>query len=147
MLCLSDPELVKGSFSIIVALIVLGGVYLTAMRSLKMNRETILAKAQETAKTLFIQTVTQERAKWRQDLRVAMGDLGEAVQMILDNGPKSLAEFQRHRIAVRLRVNPLGGPENALDQAIMESLGPWQFWSSSQNLGKTAKRSRLAWPR
>jgi hypothetical protein len=117
-----DVELVKGSFSIAVAVIVLTGVYFTARNAMAMNEATVRASTEATSKTVFVESITKERGQWRQDLRNATADLGCTLQRLLSSGDDHLPDFQRHRISVRLRLNPIGGEKNRLDQNIMDGL-------------------------
>lgn len=73
-------------------------------------------------KALFVNTVTKERAEWRRDLRVATAELVTLAHTALQNPQETLSDFHERRVGVRLRVNPKGGAEHPLDQAIMDSL-------------------------
>jgi hypothetical protein len=68
--------------------------------------------AQRTSrKTLFVNTVTTERAAWRSDLRTLTAELVTLAHTAIDKPTE-----------IRLRVNPKGGREHPLDQTILESL-------------------------
>jgi hypothetical protein len=73
-------------------------------------------------KTLFVNTVTTERAAWRSDLRTQTAELVTLAHAALEKPTETLADFHERRVGIRLRVNPRGGRDHPLDQAIMESL-------------------------
>lgn len=78
--------------------------------------------SQTTRKTLFVNTVTKERAEWRADLRAAVGDLVKRVELALNDETRSLAEVHESRVAVRLRLNPSDAAAHVLDRLILEAL-------------------------
>jgi len=73
-------------------------------------------------KTLFVNTVTTERSAWRSDLRTLTAELVTLAYAALEKPTETLADFHERRVGLRLRVNPKGGREHPLDQAIMTSL-------------------------
>ena len=74
-------------------------------------------------KSLLVGTVTNERAQWRHDLRLAVGELVEATHMALHNpSPAQFALFEKRRVAVKLRLNPSRNGRHLLDMHIMDGL-------------------------
>lgn len=87
------------------------GVLLTGLIALRTHR-----------KSLFVNTVTAERAAWRGDLRTLTAELVTLAHTALADPAESLADLHERRVGIRLRVNPRGGAEHPLDQAIMDCL-------------------------
>lgn len=73
-------------------------------------------------KTLFVNTVTKERAEWRRDLRLVTAELVTLAHVALNNPLETLTDLHERRVGVRLRINPNGGAKHPLDQAIMDGL-------------------------
>lgn len=81
-------------------------------------------------KNLFVNTVTIERAKWRQDLRLAVSELarttevalGEPIWAMATPSSERIGAFHAQRISVSLRINPNPQPRDVLDQTILGSL-------------------------
>lgn len=73
-------------------------------------------------KTLFVNTITKERAEWRRDLRIATAELVTLAHAALHNPQETLSDLHERRVGVRLRVNPHGGAKHPLDQTIKDSL-------------------------
>jgi hypothetical protein len=102
-----------GLFTIVVALVALIGSLCGAVLASRTNR-----------KTLFVNTVTAERAKWRQDQRTAVSDLSRLTHTALASPqPETLAKLNESRVAIRLRLNPSTEHKHMLDQAILAALG------------------------
>jgi hypothetical protein len=80
-----------GAVAVVVAAMIAGAV---AMRN---HRRTIL-----------IETVTAERAKWRSDLRRETARLSSLVHRKLDGKCVDLAAFHKTRVEILLRINPKG---------------------------------------
>ena len=103
-----DIELIKG---LVTAAAAFAGAALAGWIALRTSR-----------KTLFVTTVTKERAEWRRDLRIATAELVTLAHVALSNPQETLSDLHERRVSVRLRVNPRGGSAHPLDQAIMDSL-------------------------
>ena len=105
-----------GLFGLAVALVALlgslVGAFLSAGVSLRTSR-----------KTLFVNTVTSERAKWRQDLRTATGELVRHAQSALFSpNQETIAKLNESRVAIRLRLNPSSDHKHVFDQTILAAL-------------------------
>jgi len=95
---------------IIAASIALGGVWLTVSAALQNNR-----------KNLLVGTITAERANWRQDLRAETALFVEAVHEALAKpSSERMVKVHRHRVGLRLRVNP--NPKHQVDSDILKAL-------------------------
>ena len=74
-------------------------------------------------KNLFVATITSERAKWRDDLRVATVNLFPAVRAaLITPNAMTLGNYDRCRIAIRLRLNPERTDASKLDSEILNAL-------------------------
>ena len=103
-----DGELLK-------AIITAGAAFTGAILAGWMTQRT-------SRKTLFVNTVTTERAAWRSDLRTLTAELVTLAHAAVEKPAETLADFHERRVGIRLRVNPKGGREHPLDQAIIASL-------------------------
>lgn len=74
-------------------------------------------------RNLLVGTVTKERAQWREDMRLAVSRL-VAVAAAMPSSPsrEQMAEFDRLRVEIRLRLNPSRMEKDFLDQHILEAL-------------------------
>jgi hypothetical protein len=107
-----DPEVTKALYGAVGAFAgAVGGALIAGVTLLRTSR-----------KTLFVNTITKERAEWRSDLRKAVGDLVVRVHEALDDPNKSLLEVHESRVAILLRLNPNDGPDHVLDRLILEAL-------------------------
>lgn len=95
---------------IIIALIVVMGVFFTAFIALRNNNKNLLLK-----------TVTEERAKWRSELRNTCAEFSKLVYEQANNSNAShkprIIELKAH---IKLRTNPSNKPEHKLDQVIIK---------------------------
>jgi hypothetical protein len=74
-------------------------------------------------KNLFVTTVTADRTRWRAELREATGNLIEIALIALATPDvANIATMNRHRVSIRLRLNPSRAPEHALDMSISDAL-------------------------
>lgn len=94
---------------IIIALIAVIGVFFTAFIALRNNNKNILIK-----------TVTEERAKWRTELRDTCAEFSKLVYAQTNNANENymsrIVELKAH---IKLRTNPSSKPEHKLDQEII----------------------------
>lgn len=95
---------------IIIALIAVTGVFITASIALRNNNKNLLLK-----------TVTEERAKWRSELRNTCAEFSKLVYEQANNANAShkprITELKAH---IKLRTNPSSNPEHKLDQDILK---------------------------
>ncbi len=117
---------------IIAAAIALFGVGLTVRAALQNNR-----------KNLLVGTITTERATWRQDLRAETALFVEAVHEALAKpSAERLVKVHRHRVGLRLRVNP--NPKHQTDSDILAALGAIPTLIVAKNkVGALAKLQEL----
>lgn len=67
------------------------------------------ASMDNTAKTVLVQTVTAERAKWRAEMRDQTEQLAALLRTDERGGPEvDWVQFDRLRTGIRLRLNPTG---------------------------------------
>jgi hypothetical protein len=108
--------LVPGLFVVLGALFALIG-------SLIVGLNTSAVAASNNRKNLFVNTVTAERAKWRQDLRTAMAEMRRASEIALAApSTDNLAALHAQRVQVRLRLNPSPDPKHHLDRDALAAL-------------------------
>ncbi len=94
---------------IIISLIAVAGVFFTAFIALRNNN-----------KSLLIKTVTEERAKWRTELRDCCAEFSSLVYEQLNNTSASnLPRIVELKVQIRLRTNPSSEPKHKLDQEIL----------------------------
>lgn len=112
-----EPQWISGlPNTVLVAAIAFAGACIAAAI---LYRSTMLVAR----RSLFVANVTAERASWRQDLRVAVGDLVESTRLAIKAPSDArIAEFHKHRVAVRLRLNPSLQEKHILDRLIRRSL-------------------------
>lgn len=73
-------------------------------------------------KTLFVTSITAERAKWRQELRLATAEFVRLSHKGLDGkATEILPKLHEHRVLISLRVNP--NPGHKIDGAILSAAG------------------------
>lgn len=108
---------VAGAFLVMGALIAFAGAVFNAALTARTTSKT-------QARSLFVGTVTTERAQWRQDLREAVSDLVRLSHLVITNkgAPDDAAKLEGVRAAVRLRLNPSEGEEHEKDQEILRAL-------------------------
>ncbi|EJL6852785.1 hypothetical protein [Vibrio vulnificus] len=108
--------------SIIVAVIAVSGVLVTAWITLKNNNKNVLIK-----------TVTEERAKWRSEIRDACSEFIKIASVIsLTKDEKNLPRLLELKVQLKLRLNPSQEPKHHLDQSIIKLLdGIYQRLSKS----------------
>lgn len=68
-------------------------------------------------KEVFTRTVTEERAKWRSELRTLSVRFTELARKLCDGESKYKYELEAVRVEIRLRLNP--DPEHKLDATIL----------------------------
>jgi hypothetical protein len=91
-----------------ISLIAFAGVFLTAFIALRNNN-----------KNLLIKTVTEERAKWRSDLRNYCAEFSKLVSEQINNtNASNLPRIFELKAQIQLRTNPSDKPEHILDQDI-----------------------------
>jgi hypothetical protein len=101
--------LTSGIFVIAVAVVGLLGVIVTAFFTSKNNN-----------KNIFINTVTGERAKWRNDLRNDAAELCKRVYKQMQNqNAGNKPRIQELTVLIRLRLNP--DPKHILDKTIIDA--------------------------
>lgn len=97
--------------AIVIAVIAALGVFFTAWAALRNNSKNILVK-----------TVTDERARWRVDLRNSYAEFAKLVYEQMSNqsadNTSRIVELKAH---IRLRTNPSCDPKHILDQNIISS--------------------------
>lgn len=103
-------KILAESKEIIIALIAVTGVAFTAFIAFRNNN-----------KNLLIKTVTEERAKWRSELRNTCAEFSKLVYEQANNAKAShkprITELKAH---IKLRTNPSNQPEHKLDQDILK---------------------------
>lgn len=109
-----DP-LVTGTFVAVSAILALVGVLFNAWLT---NRTTTKTQA----RSLFVGTVTTERARWRQDLRDAVIDLTRLANLVVANTgtAEDAARLEGARVAIRLRLNPAGLDPRKADHHVFD---------------------------
>ncbi len=94
---------------IVTALIAVIGIFFTAFIALRNNN-----------KSLLIKTVTEERAKWRSELRNTCAEFSKLAYAQVNNASKNymprIVELKAH---IKLRTNPSDEAEHKLDQEIL----------------------------
>lgn len=94
---------------IIIAVIAVVGVFFTAFVALRNN-----------SKNLLIKTVTDERARWRIDLRDTCAEFSklvyEQIHLPSSTNKPRIVELKAH---IKMRTNPSNCPKHILDQAIL----------------------------
>jgi hypothetical protein len=105
-------EFLRNNQDIIVALIAVLGISITAAMALKNNNKNILIK-----------TVTDERAKWREELRKICAEFVRHIYNKANNSritdTSRIIELKTH---IQLRLNPSEDTKHKLDQDIIETL-------------------------
>ncbi len=97
---------------IIIALIAFAGVFFTAFIALKNNN-----------KNLVIKTITEERAKWRSELRNTCAEFSKLVyEQVNDNNVSNKPRIIELKVHIKLRTNPSDNPKHKLDQDILKDL-------------------------
>src|SRR6516165_5736392 len=106
--------------TILVALVAFVGAVFGAIFSFVGVAITAFLTSRNNNKNIFINTVTNERAKWRDELRRDTAEFCKLVYGELQGktGPDPLKR-EELRVAIRLRLNP--NPEHRLDKAILNS--------------------------
>ena len=101
--------LIKENKEIIAALIAFAGVLWTANVALRNNNRNILIK-----------TVTEERAKWRNELRLVCAEFSKLVyEQISDSSLNHRPRINELKTHIKLRVNPSQKSKHLLDQNII----------------------------
>ena len=107
--------------TILVALVGFVGAVFGAIFSFVGVAITAFFTSRNNNKNIFINTVTNERAKWRDELR---RDTAEFCRLVYGElqGKTGTDPLKREelRVAIRLRLNP--NPEHRLDKAILDSM-------------------------
>lgn len=105
-----------------VALVGLVGVLFGAMLSLVGVAITAFFTSRNNNKNIFINTVTSERAKWRDELRSNTAEFCSVVRGELQNYAESNDRLRQEelRVLIRLRLNP--DPTHKLDKAILDAI-------------------------
>lgn len=97
---------------IIIALIAVVGVFFTAFIALRNNN-----------KNLLIKTVTEERAKWRSELRNTCAEFSKLVyEQANDTSARNKPRIIELKAHIKLRTNPSDKPKHKLDQDILKEL-------------------------
>lgn len=121
--CSMASEALKGISSVSDALLGFIGVLVGAVIGFLGSLFGSWVSFRQNDKNLFVQTVTNERAKWRQDLRDATGQLVQHIYAYTDNpDAETFCKIHEYRVAVRLRVNPENPDRNKLDAEILSAL-------------------------
>ena len=95
---------------IIIALIAVVGVFITALVALRNNN-----------KNLLIKTVTDERAKWRNELRNTCAEFSKLVyEQVNDASAKHKPRIIELKAHMKLRTNPSDDAKHKLDQDILK---------------------------
>ena len=115
-----DPETAKlilpGLFAVVVGALALSGALVGAFLSSGVA-------ARNNKQNLFVNTVTAERAKWRAELRSAIGEIARTAHLALaEQKPENIAKLHELRTLVRLRLNPSRERGHRLDQAALAAL-------------------------
>ena len=78
-------------------------------------------KSKDSSKDVLTRTVTNERAQWRNDLRLLAGEFIEnALRISSGDQVGSIYTIEKQRALIRFRLNP--DPEHKLDASIMECM-------------------------
>ena len=95
---------------IVIALIAVVGVFFTAFIAFRNNN-----------KNLLIKTVTEERAKWRTELRNYCAEFSKLVyEQTIDAGASNKPRIIELKAHIKLRTNPSDKPKHKLDQDILK---------------------------
>jgi len=107
---LSELCLIQALAPYIVAGIAFIGVFITAFFAFRTNN-----------KNLLIKTVTEERAKWRRELREVCGEFVKLIYEQVSIADKSNApRINELKVQMKLRVNPSQKDKHILDQNIIK---------------------------
>ena len=115
-------EQLKGTYELRGALLSLSGAAVGAAATIVVALVTQAVTFRVHRRTLFVETVTQERATWRSELRVATSKLLGLVEGALDGQDVSRRDLVEARVAVRLRLNPNAGVDNPVDRNADDAL-------------------------
>lgn len=99
------PVSAPGAVSPVGAVVQASATLFSGLLGLFVGRFSAKARTASTDKTLFIQTVTNERAVWRRELRAAVAEL-TAVLRTSATGTLDWSVVYRLRAEVVLRLNP-----------------------------------------
>ncbi|MCG5496592.1 hypothetical protein [Ectothiorhodospira variabilis] len=77
-------------------------------------------KSANYTKEVIARVVTEERAKWRQDMRVFSANYVAVARQIMKEGKASWVDLEECRVHLRLRLNPNSSHE--LDRDILQSI-------------------------
>jgi len=106
---LNDSCLIQSLTPYIIAAIAFLGVFVTAWFAFKTNN-----------KNLLIKTVTDERAKWRSELREVCGEFVKLVyEQISTAEASNMPRINELKVQMKLRVNPSQKDKHILDQNII----------------------------
>lgn len=95
---------------IVIALIAVVGVFFTAFIAFRNNN-----------KNLLIKTVTEERAKWRTELRNYCAEFSKLVyEQTIDTSASNKPRIIELKAHIKLRTNPSDKPKHKLDQDILK---------------------------
>lgn len=112
----SDPHV-----AMLVAVVAFAGVVLGAIFSFVGVAITAFFTSRNNNKNIFINTVTTERAKWRDELRNHAAEFCKLAYAELRKEEKvDRLRREELRILVRLRLNP--NPRHTLDKNILETM-------------------------
>lgn len=115
-------EALKGAFAVIVAQIAFAGAVLSGVMAFVGTWLSSRLTFRAHRRTLFVSTVTTERAQWRAELRQASADFVALVYKSASGARVDVGDLHRRRLDIRLRLNPNGGRENHLDEKILQGL-------------------------
>ena len=103
-------EIIIELIGIVIALITVFGVFFTAFITWKNNN-----------KNLLIKTVTEERAKWRTELRNYCAEFSKLVyEQTNDTGASNKPRIIELKAHIKLRTNPSDEDKHKLDQDILK---------------------------
>lgn len=109
--------------TVLAALCTMAGTILGAVLTLIGVHHTAKIARKNTAHTALVSSVTAERATWRRDLRDAIGGLASEVLLYAEHPTtKRMASIEKHRVAIRLRLNPKRTKRHGKDAAILDGL-------------------------
>jgi hypothetical protein len=95
---------------IIISVIAVIGVFITAFVALRNN-----------SKNLLIKTVTDERARWRIDLRNSMAEFAKLVhEHIHSSNSENMSRIIELKAHIKMRTNPSDCLKHILDQQILK---------------------------
>jgi hypothetical protein len=110
----------SGSITLLVAVVGFLGAIVGATVSFAGVALTAFFTSRNNNKNIFINTVTNERAKWRDELRNNTAEFCKLAHGgVRDKESVEKSRLEELRVLIRLRLNP--DPTHALDKAILDA--------------------------